>query len=315
MVDLTKESDSNSKSLNTYITMPERPTPYEIVPGLYANTAAYQLFAVDLVDGFAEEFPTTIRSDNFCDWPGVPGQVTSLYNIMGVGHDPAGVPPYNATEVKLAFKRLKPEAAPELDDLDAASMVVARNLAKVMLRRATPGSIPIKRQTSAGLPALSKELEYKYRVIDTWHSRWSDIIVNVKNHNLEYLEEEYGILFCYFTGRRYQPDAVQFKDGKYVPKVRIVQDWTGQWVVANRELPDMVERSKYFDRFTCCRVRKINASPLASTYLCGSQRSLVSTILMLHILILSLFEGLMIYSVGHRASRRYRCGTWRTMMS
>jgi hypothetical protein len=105
---------------------------------------------------------------------------------------------------------------------------------------------------------MTSDLQVKHEVAQMWHERHVGIANSFLRGDMRSLASDYDMYFTYFTGRRYQPDRPE--------KKRLVLDWNGKWVHADKELPDVVEPSRRRSFFKACRSRKINASPFEATY-------------------------------------------------
>jgi len=253
--------------LNNYISRKTLPSPYEILPGVYSTSIAAQELLAKLCDRLSAELPPSGATGSLLRQPGVPDEWTKLLSMMGVPHDPEGVPPFSTAGYRVALTAVKTGARRLALSLTARSTERARWLAERMIARSPLAPVHIKKEVTVGIPTMSADLMVKHGIVAMWHESWRDIAHLIINARLRELADRYGIVLCYFVGRRYQPDKVQWAPGRAaVGKDRVVMDWTGAWLTADKGLPDVVEPSRYRERFLCCRSRKINASPLAATY-------------------------------------------------
>jgi hypothetical protein len=266
MYDLTKVSSSNPTGLNNYISRKTTPSPYEILPGIFSSSPACQELLAKLHDRLSDALPPSKPSGAVLASPGIPDEWPKLLNIMGVPHDPEGVPPFSTQGYKEVLSTVKTGARQITTSLAPRSLERAKWLAARMVSRSPLRPIHIKREVTVGIPHMSAAIEIKHAIADMWHKQWRDIAALIRQRDMYTLAARFGIVFCFFVGRRYQPDKVRMVDGKAKGKDRVVMDWHGKWLTADKTLPDVVERCRYTDRFLCCRSRKISASPLAATY-------------------------------------------------
>lgn len=261
-------SDANPPGMNKYIGRVSHPTPYELLPGLFAHTAFAQDMMWDLYSTLSAAAPASTATEEGVGWPGVPEGWSRLLNIMGVPHNPEGVPPYDAAKYVAYLKATKPEAAHIQTRLSPASRERMKLLYTLLIDGSARRSVRIKNEVSIGVPTFEKSLEAKHAVVSTWISHAREIVDLVRRYDLQELYSRFGFLFAYNVGRRYQPDpvAVDSATGIGTPKDRVVYTFDGEWAVADKTLPDIVEQSRHRAAFFACRSRKINASPLGATF-------------------------------------------------
>lgn len=266
MFNLTSVSDLNPKGLNSYISRAATPSPYEVLPGLYSQTALAMELNHKLYQALQSELPPSAEKGALLAYPGVPGEWSRLYNIMGVAHTPEGVPPFSTKGYHQALARTAAAAASIAGSLDVEGRKRAKWLASRMVNRARLLPLHIKRMVVTGIPHMTADIDTKHKIISMWHDNFAEFSKLIMEGRMYELASRFEIYFCYFTGRRYQPDKVDISSGVGKGKERVVLDWNGNWVIADKTLPDIVEPSPYRKLFLCCRSRKISASPLGSTY-------------------------------------------------
>lgn len=263
---LTESSDDNPEGLNSFISKANNPKPYEILPRLYTQNSLFHELNYKLYVGLDAELPASKADGSVLDYPGVPGEWSRLLNVMGVPHNPEGVPPYSTAGYHDALIASKGQSHTITNILDKDGRRRAKWLAKKMVNRSPPSSIHVKRVVVTGIPHMTSDIEVKYNIVKGWHERYEEYIDLLLSNRMHALADVHDIMFVYFVGRRYQPDKVSYIDSRAVGKDRIVLDWQGKWVVADKRLPDWIEEGQYRKYFLACRSRKISASPLGATY-------------------------------------------------
>jgi len=258
---------SNPKGLNDYIGRRTAPSPYEVLPGIYSQMSLAQELNYKLYAGLNEALPASEAKGALLSYPGVPDEWSRLLNVMGVAHNPEGVPPFSTEGYHSALSRTSSHLGSSLESkLDQEGKRRAIWLAKAMVQRARLLPLHIKRMVVTGIPEMTTGIDVKHGIIKKWHDNYAEYAKLIMAGRLYELADRFDVYFTYFTGRRYQPDKVNISNGKGVGKDRVVLDWNGHWVTADKKLPDLVENGRFRDYFLSCRSRKISASPLGSTY-------------------------------------------------
>jgi hypothetical protein len=264
---LTSSANSNPKGLNDYIKRRTFPSPYEILPGVYSQTSLAQELNYKLYMALNTGLPASKAVGALLSYPGVPDEWSRLLNVMGVAHNPEGVPPFSTKGYHAALSRTSSHLGASLESkLDGEGKRRAKWLAKAMVQRARLLPLHIKRMVVTGVPEMSTGIDIKHGIIEKWHKNYEEYARLILSGKLYELADKFDVYFAYFTGRRYQPDKVDISSGVAKGKDRVVLDWQGNWVTADKTLPDMVEGGLYRDFFLSCRSRKISASPLGATY-------------------------------------------------
>lgn len=271
LINPLERSTSNPDGLNLYITRKNVPNAYEVLPGLRTTSAMYHQWCAGLHDALTSEFPASKKDGAVLESPGIGESWGRLYNLMGVPHNPEGVPPFSTAGYHEALARATGKKADAISSiLEPETVVRARRIAKLLVPDdpflAPLRPVHIKRAVVTGIPAMTSDMEEKYAEVKEWHDEWPRICDLIESGDLRTLARDHLIYFLYFVGRRYQADMVKIVDGVPSGKARPVLDFHGKWVVADKTAPDWMERGRFSDRFLRCRSRKINASPLAATY-------------------------------------------------
>lgn len=267
MYQLTREDTGNPEGLNQYIKRSTLPSPYEVLPGMYAQTSIAMELNWRLYNLLSERLPPSASEGALLSYPGVPDEWSRLLNVMGVAHNPEGVPPFSTAGYHAVLKSTEGKSESNISrDLDRDGDRRARWLAKRMVQRSRLLPLHIKRVVVTGIPHMTQSYEAKYSIVRSWHAKYKEYAALMQRGDLRRLADDHDVYFAYFTGRRYQPDKVKIVGGRATGKDRVVLDWNGRWVVADKTLPDIVQQGPHRDKFLCCRSRKISASPLPATY-------------------------------------------------
>lgn len=287
--------DRETDRLRRYYSVPATPRKLMLLPGRSNSSVEYLRFVSALRKRLEEVFPQSTAYAAGFKMPGISDDWTKMSSIQGIMPTPAGTPPYDVTLLMkerfessknplhqayaLGGLRMDGESTSRPFELLPSTKALVKLITKMIIGKGEPGSIPVKESVSTGLPGMDKDLVMKKKWGDQWcDPAWaSSILKLVKQGNLRRLYDTHDVMLAYTQGYRTQPDRLVEEKGKMVPKERLVYDWMGNWVTADRSLPvdwlikhsegasESAVRTAIADMF-CCRSRHISISPYRATF-------------------------------------------------
>lgn len=260
----TEASQGNSAAYNAYLTRRQTPQRYLILPGIDTASLLGQTLLSTFYDAVTAELPPSKEEGRLLGWPCVADKWGRFLNLAGTPHSPRGVPPFSAAGARTQLAKAGGRVPQE--HLDTKARARAERLAKQFIGDGGTPVIYLQRGVSQGIPSMSKSTMDAWTTVRKWLDNWEHIGKLLRRGDLTTLAARYDIVNAFYVAYRMQNDNAKVIDGRTVGKDRVVMDWTGKWMVADRRLPKSVPESEFRSRFICCRSRKLNASGLAFTF-------------------------------------------------
>jgi len=289
------KKDRENDRLRRYYTIRNMPRKLLLLPGRSNSSSDYLRFMRELNKRLDEAFPQSTHNGAGYTIPGVAEDWTRMTSIQGIMPNPAGTPPYDSTiamRERFEGSQNQNHVAYALGSLHERGEHLAGpfsllpstkrmidTVVDLLVGRAEPGSIPVKETVSTGLPGMDKDLPMKKKWGDNWcDPKWAqDTLAYVVKGHLKQLYEKKDIMLAYAQGYRTQPDRLVKKEGRLVPRERLVYDWMGQWTTADRALPTKWLEThsegstkqnvdEFVKGFYCCRSRQISQAPYRATF-------------------------------------------------
>lgn len=196
-------------------------------------------------------------------WPAAAPRWGKLRNVLGVAHNPLGVPPFDAHGARLAMKT-HGETVPR-ESYDERARECARIVCEVLLQPDDSCDLDFEKGVSQGAPDMSKDELGVHAKVNVWLTHSGVILRGWAGNDMKALSDKFGVVNMSTVTYRFQPDDVTGSDHHPVAKDRLVYDWLGNWLYAERDLSllpvDFVD-----DRFVACRARKLNALSFSSSW-------------------------------------------------
>lgn len=254
---LTGPARSNYDGLNAHFLAVTRDSPFMCLPGIMANDSRFLAFQRALQDSQGEWPKASGSPEEGFRAPGLTTDALNITAVSGMSHNPRGVVPADnvsaAVQMVDAMRKGGDESrANKIEKMKFGSKLppevieVAKAVCEVLVPEKAFGSFNAKMHASFGGHISQTSVSAKRETIAKFlsqapGSRLSMLWAEAKGKNnsdaIISLETEFFMSFFFTVGYRFQGDkATRRPDGTLLGKPRLVQDYTGKWLNADKAL-------------------------------------------------------------------------------
>lgn len=205
--------------------MVARDKPVLIFPGIRSDDPTYRRFAYDLYQALEKRVPRSAVEKGIYKPPGSPGGWEKLLNVPGYLMNPSGTPTgTQGPDVPVQWE-------------SPADEKLFRLIVRKLYPHGTPADFSSRRDASTMHPHYTKDPAVKLKSLKS-----GLLVVNrhlekaFKANKPEELAAEFGFWIKHDKATREQQDGATFDGKRWLPKERVVTDYFGKRVVADKSL-------------------------------------------------------------------------------